>query len=65
MICAPPEVVIEPPSQNNGFNWVWAVCQPDAHWAELEGGRASSMEAAARAAQDALARIERMRRVLR
>lgn len=35
---APPEVVMLPPSTDNGFRWSWSVCQPDAHWAEIYAG---------------------------
>jgi len=34
----PPEMCMERPSVTNRFRWAWAVCQPDAHWAELQSG---------------------------
>lgn len=50
----PPEIVIEPPSRNRS-SWFWAICQPDAAWAEIRSGYALTREEAARKAQKALA----------
>lgn len=49
---APPEYIVEPPSQHNGYCWAWSVCQPDCVWAELAYGEANSeWEAIAQAAR--------------
>ncbi|SHG27422.1 hypothetical protein SAMN02745206_03594 [Desulfacinum infernum DSM 9756] len=50
----PPEIVIEPPSRNRS-SWFWAICQPDAAWAEIRSGYALTREEAAREAQKAMA----------
>jgi hypothetical protein len=33
----PPEIVIEPPNRNRS-SCFWAICQPDAAWAEIRSG---------------------------
>ena len=54
----PAEIVIERPSYNgrshNGWDWSWAVCQPDACWGEWAGGYASTKEKAQEQAVAAL-----------
>ncbi len=40
------EFIIEKPHYTNNWHWVWAVCDPEACWGELAGGRASSRQEA-------------------
>ena len=43
---APPEIVIDKPSSENGYMWCWGIYQPDCNWAELKYGRENSKKEA-------------------
>lgn len=52
-----PELIIEPPSEYNGWHWVWAVCQPDQNWGEWTSGTAHTRDAAISAGYRSLATV--------
>lgn len=56
MFYVPAEMIIEPPTLTC-CSWTWAICQPDAHWAEYTNGKSCSKEQALKDASNALATI--------
>jgi hypothetical protein len=54
----PPEIIVDSPSPQNNWSWSWGVYQPDCHWVQLAGGKASSREQAFEEALAAKREIE-------
>lgn len=53
----PPEIVLDRPSEMNGWRWHWGVYQPDAHWASLIEGDCWDGQEAFKMAMEARSRV--------
>jgi hypothetical protein len=61
----PAEIIIEKPHRTNRYQWVWAICQPDACWGEYCSGTADTYEEAARIATNYLKKVHDKQLLLR